>query len=74
MAQKSEQFDARRELLKVLLTMVQRDRYPSSTMMNMIEQLMGPEEKSIYAQVLMEKIESDPHPSYPMMQRVLMLG
>jgi hypothetical protein len=74
MAQKAEQFDARRELLKVLLTRVQRDRFPSSTMMDLIEQLMGPDERSIYAQVLMEKIQQDPHPSYPMMQRVLALG
>jgi len=74
MAQKADQFDARRELLRVLLTKVQGDRFPSSTMMNLIEQLMGPDERSIYAQVLMEKIERDPHPSYSMMQRVLTLG
>ena len=74
MAQKAEQFDARKELLRVLLTKVQKDQFPSSTMMNMIEQLMGPDERSIYAQVLMEKIQRDPYPSYPMMQRVLSLG
>jgi hypothetical protein len=74
MAQRAEQFDARKELLRVLLTKVQKDRFPSSTMMNMIEQLMGPDEQSIYAQVLMEKIERDPHPSNSMMQRVITLG
>ena len=51
MAQKAEQFDARKALLRVLLTKVQKDRFPSSTMMNMIEQLMGPDEQSIYAQL-----------------------
>ena len=74
MAQKAEQFDARKALLRVLLTKVQKDRFPSSTRLNMIEQLRGPDEQSIYAQVLMEKIERDPHPSYPMMQRVISLG
>ncbi len=74
MAQEADQYDARRELLEILLTRVQRDRFPSVTMMNLIEQLMGPEERSIYAQVLMEKIRRDPHPSLPMMQRVLALG
>jgi hypothetical protein len=74
MAQKAEQFDARRELLDVLLTKVRGDRFPSSTMMNLVEQLMGPDEQSIYAQVLLEKIRRDPHPSYSMMQRVLSLS
>ena len=74
MAQKAEQFDARRELLRILLTNVQRDRFPSSTMMDLIEQLMGPDERAIYAQVLMEKIQGDRHPSYSMMQRVLALA
>jgi hypothetical protein len=74
MAQEGDQYDARRELLKILLTRVQRDRFPSSTHMNLVEQLMGPDERSIYAQVLLEKIRNDPHPSLPMMQRVLALG
>ncbi len=74
MTQAAEQYDARRELLEILLTRVQRDRFPSVTMMNLIEQLIGPDERSIYAQVLMEKIRRDPHPSLPMMQRVLALS
>jgi hypothetical protein len=74
MAQAAEQYDARRELLDILLNRVHRDRYPSVTMMNLIEQLMGPDERPIYAQVLMEKIRNDPHPSFPMMQRVLALS
>jgi len=74
MAQEAEQYDARRELLDILLTRVQGERYPSVTMMDLIEQLMGPDERSIYAQVLMDKIRHDAHPSLPMMQRVLALG
>jgi len=74
MAQRAEKFDARREMLEILLTRVQRDQFPSVTMMNLIEQLLLPDERPIYAQVLVEKIRRDPHPSYPMMQRVLALG
>ena len=74
MTQAAEQYDARRELLEILLTRVQSDRHPSVTMMDLIEQLMGPEERSIYAQVLIEKIRHDRHPSLPMMRRVLALG
>jgi hypothetical protein len=74
MAQQGEQFDARRELLKILLERVQRDRFPSVTMMDIVEELMGPEERSVYLQVLIDKIRSDPHPSLPMMRRLLQLG
>ena len=74
MAQAAEQYDARRELLKILLTRVQHDRHPSVTMMNLIEQLIGPNERPIYAQVLMDKIRQDSHPSLDMMQRVLALA
>jgi hypothetical protein len=74
MAQQAEQYDARRELLKILLDRVQRDRFPSVTMMDIVEQLMGPEEQSVYARVLIDKIRSDPHPSLPMMRRLLQLG
>ena len=74
MAQAAEQYDARRELLKILLARVQRDRHPSVTMMDLIEQLIGPNERPVYAQVLMDKIRQDSHPSLDMMQRVLALA
>jgi len=74
MAQQAEQYDARRELLKIMLDRVQRDRFPSVTMMDIVEELMGPEERAVYARVLIDKIRSDPHPSLPMMRRVLQLG
>jgi hypothetical protein len=74
MAQEADQYDARRELLKILLTRVQGERHPSVTMMDLIEQLIGPEERSIYAQVLIDKIREDRHPSLAMMRRVQALG
>jgi hypothetical protein len=74
MAQPDEQDDARRELLDMLLTKVADDRYPSVTMMDLIEQLIGPDERPIYVEVLMDKIRHQRHPSIPMMKRVLALG
>jgi hypothetical protein len=73
MAQAAEQYDTRREVLDMLLTKVQGDRFPSVTMMDLIEQLMGPDERAIYVQVLLDKIRHDRHPSIPMMRRVLAL-
>ncbi len=43
-------------------------------MMDLIEQLMGPEERSIYARVLIDKVRNDRHPSLPMMRRIMALG
>ena len=63
--------DVRQEMLALLLQKIQEDEYPSTTMMDLAEKLLGPEELAIYAAVLMEKIKADEYPSIPMMQRVL---
>jgi hypothetical protein len=74
MAKGAEQHDVRRELLDMLLTRVETERFPSVTDMNLIEELIGPDERSIYVQVLIDKIRHDRHPSIPMMRRVLALA
>jgi hypothetical protein len=74
MAQADEKYDARRELLGILLDKVHGDRYPSATMMDLVEQLLGPDEQSVYAQVLTEKIRNDRRPSLDMIRRVMALG
>ena len=74
MAQSDESFDARQELLRILLKRVQNERHPSATMMNLIEQLMGPEERAVYARLLLEKINGDRWPSLQMIRRVMALG
>jgi hypothetical protein len=40
--QQQEQFDIRQEALDVLLVKVAKDRHPSGTMLNTIEQLLRP--------------------------------
>jgi hypothetical protein len=74
MAQAAEQYNVRQELLDLLLTKVDADPYPSATMMDLIEQLMGPDERPVYVEVLMHKIRHQRHPSIPMMRRLLALG
>ena len=73
MARAAEQYDARRELLRFLLDRVHGDRYPSVAMMDLIEELMGPDEAPVYAQVLMEKIRRERWPSLSLIRRVLAL-
>ena len=66
-------FDVRVELVKLLIKKVADDTYPSATMMNMIEQLIGPDEVPAYTAVLMDKIQADDYPSIPLMKRVMAL-
>jgi hypothetical protein len=66
--------DARARLLSVLLDKVAQDAYPSSTMMDMIEQLLAPDDVEAYAAILCEKIADDQYPSTSLIRRVLSLS
>ena len=68
------QNDVREQLLDLLLGKVEEDRFPSSTMMDIVEQLVTPEDAPRYAEVLMSKISGDTYPSMSMIRRVLALG
>ena len=69
-----QDFDVREAILALLLRKVRDDQYPSNTMMDMIEELLAPDDVPAYAQVLMEKISRDQYPSIPMMRRLVNLG
>jgi len=64
----------RDEVLDLLLDKVERDRYPSPTMLDEIERLLTPGRREAYAQVLMDKIRADRFPSRTMIQRLLRLS
>jgi hypothetical protein len=70
---RDEQYDVRLEMLRVLLSRVANDPYPSATMLDMIEQMLTPDEVPAYAEMLMEKIRGDRFPSIPLMNRVMAL-
>ena len=61
---------ARVQLLRVLLDKVAEENYPSATMMDTIEELMIPQELPVYAQLLVDHIESSRFPSIDMIQRL----
>ena len=69
-----QEVDVRGEILELLMGKVANDRFPSSTMMDMIEGMMGPDEIPAYAAILMDKIKADNYPSVPMMRRLMRLG
>lgn len=70
----NKEIDIRGEILELLMGKVSEDKYPSSTMMDMIERMMRPEELPAYAAILMDKIQQDTYPSVPMMRRLMRLG
>jgi hypothetical protein len=65
--------DARAELVRTLLEKVSEDQYPSTTMLDLIEELLTPEEEPAYVVFLQERLRSDRYPSIPMLSRLVQL-
>lgn len=65
-----DQSDTRTTLLRTLISKVEEDPYPSTTMMDLIEELLTPEDVPAYADILMRRIEADRFPSMPMIARL----
>lgn len=70
----AQTYSARRELLEALMTKVDNDLYPSSTMLDMIEQLLTTDDVPVYTEMLMSRIRSDRFPSISLMHRVQALA
>ena len=64
------QYDVRSELLKYLLSKVEEDPYPSVTMLNLIEELLTPDDVPTYARLLLGKVSADQFPSVSMIARI----
>lgn len=62
--------EVRSQLLAALMEKVGQDRFPSTTMLDMIEELLTPDDVGDYAELLLEHIRSDQFPSIPMMDRL----
>jgi len=65
-----DQDDARAELVATLLQKVREDTYPSTTMLDLIEKLLAPEEQPTYVVLLQDKIRSERFPSMPLLIRL----
>ena len=55
MAGNGEELDVRGEVVDLLIEKIASDRNPSVTMMNLVEQLLAPDDVPAYAAVLMTK-------------------
>ena len=65
-----KQTDVRAQLLQTLLEHVEDDQYPSTTMMDTIEEMLTPDELQQYASVLLAKVADDTYPSLGMIRRI----
>lgn len=73
MARQNED-DTRAQLFQLLLEKIDEDQYPSITMLDMIEEIVTPEEMPAYAEVLMSKVRDEQYPSMSMIRRVMTLS
>jgi hypothetical protein len=71
MASNGEDVDVRGELVDLLLQNIASDRYPSATMMNLVEELLTPDDLPAYAAILMDKVQTETYPSVSMLRRLM---
>jgi hypothetical protein len=64
------QIESRAVLAGMLLKRVRDDRYPSSTEMDLIEQIIPPQLMPRYVEVLLDKVAQDTRPSISMLHRI----
>ena len=64
------QIESRAVLAGVLLKKVREDKHPSSTQMDLIEQIIPPQLLPRYLEALLDKIAQDDRPSISMLHRL----
>ena len=62
--------EAQTAIARLLLGKIRSDTYPSSTQMDMLEQMMPRALRSEYFDVLLEKVSADQWPSISMLKRM----
>lgn len=65
-----ERYDTHTVVFETLMQKVSEDPYPSTTMLDLIEELLTPENRTTYAEFLAERIRNDKFPSIPMINRL----
>jgi hypothetical protein len=65
-----DRMESRAVLAGVLMKRVREDRYPSSTDMDLIEQIIPPQLLPRYVEVLLDKVAQDQRPSISMLHRL----
>jgi hypothetical protein len=66
----AQEQDARAQLVQLLLGKVSEDTYPSTTMLDLIEEIVTADDRGDYIEVLWEKVRDDTYPSLAPMTRL----
>ena len=74
MASNGKDIDVQGEIVNVLVQKIATDRHPSITMMNLVEDLLAPDDIPAYVGVLMDKVKSEKYPSLSMIRRLMAFG
>ena len=62
--------DLHAQIFELLLGKVRDDQFPSTTMLDMIEYMIRPDQVEEYASVLMEKVSQESFPSLDHLRRL----
>src|SRR5690625_1327844 len=65
---------ARAELVQTMLQKIKQDAYPSTTMLNLLEDLLTDEEMPEYVLFLQDRIRDDQYPSIPLLNRLVAIA
>ncbi|HKF86560.1 MAG TPA: hypothetical protein VKB85_00615 [Propionibacteriaceae bacterium] len=74
MASNGDGVDVRGEVVDLLLQNIASDRYPSVTMMDLVEELLTPDDVPAYAAVLLDKVQTETYPSLAILRRLMALA
>jgi len=74
MASNGDGVDVRGEVVDLLLQNIASDRYPSVTMMDLVEELLRPDDVPAYAAVLLDKVQTETYPSLAILRRLMALA
>lgn len=74
MAHEIDRQELRELLIGVLLEKVREERYPSNSVLDLLEQNLEGDDREELASILMEKIAADRYPSTPMVKRAIRLS
>ena len=66
----AENSDAQGQLVHLLLGKVEQDTYPSTTMLDLIEEIVTSDNRGDYIRVLWNKVRDDTYPSLALMTRL----
>jgi hypothetical protein len=67
----NDRLQAETAVANLLMARIRADKYPSTTHMNMLEQMIPRHAVRDYLNVLMEKVLMDDHPSISMLHRII---